>query len=373
MPPCLELCLVCQLERCMRAKGHAASGGDGEFCICPACYREGRRPGPPGAHIIHPPGQGGAGLLAKRARSDPGTPSTQPVAATADKRQSPAAPHSTMQLGIGPVQVHRGTVACGLTLGASSEDMQQAVLARPFATSPQGGAQLMAKHAQGDMGTPSTQPVVATASKEQPSAAYRSTMQLDLGAVTVHDGSIDRHSQMQGHTCSSRRKFSLGLGKEFSKHRAYREVNGMVTEIGWLYSKALSDKGVPKMSARMKDLLHIIWLYFEKHGIDPEFVNQIWHLDQSLIRGEWEKDSLYQQLPHIPGLGLRRQGGITAAVLPNSCMWANGYMRFLSGVDMLQLQGVPIRQLSFLSRRRTLFARSLLEICSACLLWGGFF
>ena len=270
---------------------------------------------------------GGVAAKAHIPESQPVAATTRGVAATARGKQSPETSSATMQLDLGPVQVHRGSPA-------------------------------VVANACG---------VAATAYREQLSETPPATMQLDLGQVQVCRGpatvvatarevaATARSSVDKGTQC----KFSQGRGREFAKHKAYREVNGMVTETGWAYSTFLSDQALPKMTARVEDLLHIIWLFLELRGVDPKYVNQIWNLDQSLVRGEWDKGSLYQKRPSIPGLDLSKRDGITATVLPNSRMWANRFLRFLTGAEMLQLQGVPVAQYPWLLQEKNALCKKL--------------
>jgi hypothetical protein len=65
-----------------------------------------------------------------------------------------------------------------------------------------------------------------------------------------------------------RLKFMFGLGKEFEKHRAFRRDNGLIRPSGELVMcTSLSSRPIPSMNNREEDLLHIIWLMFEKQGI----------------------------------------------------------------------------------------------------------
>ena len=103
------------------------------------------------------------------------------------------------------------------------------------------------------------------------------------------------------------------------------------------------------MSARSLDLLHIIWLLLERHGLDPREVDQAWNLCQSVWRasGAHQPGSMAGQRPHTPGLALPRGGepprsGLCPCVLPRSRMWVNSHLRFARGAELLQTQGVDI-------------------------------
>ncbi len=221
------------------------------------------------------------------------------------------------------------------------------------------GEEQVAKRRRSARVVPDTDHVAATAAAQTQcvvaTASLPARMELCLDTAQECQGPRHKHGQRY----STRGKFSQGLGEEFAKHKAYREANNMVAEGRWTYSEALRKNTLPTMPDRMLDLLHIIWLFFEQRGIDPMHVRQIWHLDQSLIRGQWKEDSLHQRRPSIPGLSINGQGGIVATVLPGSWMWVNTHLCFLTGIDMLQLQGVPIPYYPFLHQERDKLCKKL--------------
>ncbi len=141
--------------------------------------------------------------------------------------------------------------------------------------------------------------------------------------------------------------FSRKTGREYLKHAAFRRDNGLVSNGSWLYSNALSEASLPAMSPRMLDLLHIIWLLFEKRGRDPTKVDQVWLLCQSISRlpGPYRKGFFKSGQPRTPGLFLDVATALPSrplapCVLPRGRLWANAQCRFLSGVEALQLQGI---------------------------------
>jgi hypothetical protein len=67
---------------------------------------------------------------------------------------------------------------------------------------------------------------------------------------------------------TKRLKFMFGFGKEFEKHKAFRRDNDLVRPCGELVMcTSLSSRPIPRMNTREEDLLHIIWLMFEKRGL----------------------------------------------------------------------------------------------------------
>ena len=80
------------------------------------------------------------------------------------------------------------------------------------------------------------------------------------------------------------RPFENQTGHEYQKHLAFREDHGLVDAQGkWAYSKELlglepAMRTRVKITPRMWDLLHIIWLLFERRGVQASRVNQTWML-----------------------------------------------------------------------------------------------
>ncbi len=141
--------------------------------------------------------------------------------------------------------------------------------------------------------------------------------------------------------------FSRRKGREYLKHAAFRRDNDLVRNGSWMYSSALSEASLPTMPPRMLDLLHIIWLLFERRGADPAKVDQVWMLCQSISRrhGPYRKGFFKSGRLDTPGLFLDISTAppsrpIAPCVLPRGRMWANAHCRFLSGMEALQLQGV---------------------------------
>ena len=150
-----------------------------------------------------------------------------------------------------------------------------------------------------------------------------------------------------------RGQFAKRCGEEFKKHRAFRRDNGLVSDNGeWVYSEKLSACQLPPMGARQRDVLHIIWLLFERRGIDPSRVQQAWMLCQSIYRKPksfkgYHKGTLSGATPNIPGLCLNHNSACNATpvapcILPRCNLWLNSELAFASGAQCLQLQGVHV-------------------------------
>ena len=145
--------------------------------------------------------------------------------------------------------------------------------------------------------------------------------------------------------------FVQGRGREYNKHFAYRRDNDLIdTQGNFVMSTALQAFELPHMSARMHDLLHIAWLILEQLGTNPEEVNQVWLLDQTLWRGPGKHSFplgfFRDRMPGMPGfhkLGKHGKHGSAACVpclTPASRAWVNRERRFLLGEECLQFQGV---------------------------------
>ena len=141
-------------------------------------------------------------------------------------------------------------------------------------------------------------------------------------------------------------------GTEYTKHNAFRHDNGLIFPDGrWKFSGPLLalQEHLPPMSARARDVLHIIWMLFEAQGKQPAQVDQVWAICQSITRDKppYHKGQFRKKPPQIPGLHLKpagRHAGRTLApcVLPRSRLWANLHQRFLLGAEALQLQGAHL-------------------------------
>ena len=152
--------------------------------------------------------------------------------------------------------------------------------------------------------------------------------------------------------CRRRASFLEKRGAEYTKHNAFRRDNGLIFPDGrWKYSGPLLalQERLPPMSARARDVLHIIWMLFEARGKQPAQVDQVWALCQSIIRDKhpYRKGQFRKKPLQIPGLHLKpagRHAGRTLApcVLPRSRLWANLHQRFLRGAEALQLQGAHL-------------------------------
>ena len=141
--------------------------------------------------------------------------------------------------------------------------------------------------------------------------------------------------------------FVAKCGREYVKHAAFRRDNGLLdADGGWLRSKLLDDAFVPSMAARALDVLHILWLLFERRGVDPRQVRQAWLICQSICRssGPYERGCFSGVRPDIPGLSFQfQQCTIVPCVLPRGHLWLNTHRRFASGAEAFQFQGIHVR------------------------------
>ncbi len=171
---------------------------------------------------------------------------------------------------------------------------------------------------------------------------------LELGGMVLQD--LSQPALPAGAGSEHKRGwFRLGSGMEYRKHVAFRRDNGMIGDGNkFELSRRLSQFTLPPMPPRELDLLHIIWLLFERQGKDPAEVNQVWCLCQSISRTSrkrHKKGSFIGKFPGIPGLHFRgrlSQFAVTACVLPCAHMWINKQLRFATGAEALQFQGIPV-------------------------------
>ena len=156
---------------------------------------------------------------------------------------------------------------------------------------------------------------------------------------------------------SRSRRFAPG-SIEYEKHELYRRTNGFIDESGsWLLHPALGKQPtgpmppMPHMPPRQWDLLHIIYLFLERNGHDPAKVDQIWALDQSLVRRDRRgealtSDALRGKPPSTPGLRWRRASSClpcwSPCVLPRSRLFHNSSRAFISAGGMMQLNGIVL-------------------------------
>ena len=149
-------------------------------------------------------------------------------------------------------------------------------------------------------------------------------------------------------TCAAKRRgnFVAKCGCEYAKHAAFRRDNGLIgADGGWLRSQLLDDSLVPCMAARALDVLHILWLLFERRGVDPRQVRQAWLICQSICRssGPYEGGCFAGTRPDIPGLSFQlQQCTIVPCVLPRGHLWLNSHRRFALGAEALQFQGIHV-------------------------------
>ena len=114
--------------------------------------------------------------------------------------------------------------------------------------------------------------------------------------------------------CRRRRaSFLQQHGAEYTKHQAFRRDNDLIFPDGrWKFSGPLLalQERLPPMSARARDVLHIIWMLFEARGKQPAQVDQVWALCQSIIRdkGPYREGQFRKKSPQIPGLHLKPAG-----------------------------------------------------------------
>ncbi len=137
-------------------------------------------------------------------------------------------------------------------------------------------------------------------------------------------------------------KFAAEEGREFRKHKSFRREHRPVDAAGlWLLSEereAIAGPSFRLLPARVKDLLHIIWLMFRRRGLHGAHVQQMWDVSQSLRR------SMANKQPTTPGLHLqprRRHCGhaLCPCILPRCQLWLNGLQRFARGCKLLQMRG----------------------------------
>jgi hypothetical protein len=110
---------------------------------------------------------------------------------------------------------------------------------------------------------------------------------------------------------------------------------------------------LPHMSSRAHDVIDIIWCMWENIGIDPAAVAQVWSLDQGLMRlpkgfDFHTKGSLADMAPYIPGFSLEpddKKPVVCPCVLPSAKLWVNHVQRFMSGAEMMQVQGMMMSDL----------------------------
>ncbi len=141
------------------------------------------------------------------------------------------------------------------------------------------------------------------------------------------------------------------MGKEYQKHAAFRRDNGLIDAHGkWILSRELCALRLPPMPPRVQDLLHIIWLTFERQGTRPRSVQQVWMLCQSIHRGSmphYPEGYFHGKMPQTPGLHFHPRGrhavhALAPCILPCSLPWVNAKQHFASGAECLQLQGVHL-------------------------------
>ena len=145
------------------------------------------------------------------------------------------------------------------------------------------------------------------------------------------------------------RRFAPG-SIEYQKHAMYRRAHGFVDESGgWLYHPALGMKPFTPMPLRQWDVLHVIYLYLEQNGHVAASVDQIWALDQSLVRRAHRGETLSQETlkgkpPSIPGFRWRLASTqalcCSPCLLPRSRLFHNRTRTFIPASGMMQLNGI---------------------------------
>lgn len=142
---------------------------------------------------------------------------------------------------------------------------------------------------------------------------------------------------------------SIIKGEEYAKHAVYRRANGLTSAKGaWRHSAALALVTLPPLTPRERDCVDIIYLCFEARGVDPTGVDQVWSIDQSIIRRKYRGERLRKRncvgrRLCVPGLNLADTSQTLApCMLPQARLWINRYKRLMSGAEMLQLNGLPL-------------------------------
>jgi hypothetical protein len=99
------------------------------------------------------------------------------------------------------------------------------------------------------------------------------------------------------------------------------------------------------LCTRQRDVIHILYLILQKMGRDPSSVDEVWSLDQSLVRRDkrlqdLESMQLLGRKPAIPGFRGKSvaDSPLLPCICPNSALWLNRHKRFLSGKEFLRLQ-----------------------------------
>ena len=116
-----------------------------------------------------------------------------------------------------------------------------------------------------------------------------------------------------------------------------------------MYHPALGMNPLTPMPLRQWDVLHIIYLYLERHGHKAASVDQIWALDQSLVRRSHRGETLSVETlqgkpPTVPGLRwrhpLRPPICCSPCLLPRSRLFHNRSRSFIPASGMMQLNGI---------------------------------
>ena len=146
--------------------------------------------------------------------------------------------------------------------------------------------------------------------------------------------------------------FRAGTGAEYEKHLRFRRDWDLVLPDGtWARHDGLRGLPLTGLTAREVDLLHILWLVFEKRGFDPHAVDQAWLVCQSIHRegGPYPRHYFRDRLPGTPGFHLLDSRAAASAgralapcVLPRAKLWFNALRRLASAAELLQLQGLHV-------------------------------
>ncbi len=109
---------------------------------------------------------------------------------------------------------------------------------------------------------------------------------------------------------------------------------------GYASSHHISGSWGPERITKTSDTV------YRKQGIDPSTISQCWLLCQSIARkqGPFLDGCFTDVKPHIAALAWKNVDAehVVPCILPRGRLWLNKHMRFASGAELLQMQGVCI-------------------------------
>jgi len=188
---------------------------------------------------------------------------------------------------------------------------------------------------------------LSSSSEEQP-VQRRFDANTSSHGASPHAGWLSR---VQLQTTPRRRTRLFVPGSvEYEKHLLWRKANGLLDEQGqWVLHGELGASPNPPMPRRQWDALHLIYFWLDRNGGHAASVDQLWALDQSIVRrasrGQKLTDTLMIDVrPAIRGLrdprDEERFDVMSPCVLPRSRLFWNKGRRFLTPGELLQLNGI---------------------------------